>query len=82
MAHRPRACPEFLVLSPSWRDTPASSCGIVTLTPLASLQVTLLSVEMTALKEERDRLRVTSEDKEPQEQLQKAVHDRDEAIAK
>ncbi|XP_036305076.1 BICD family-like cargo adapter 1 isoform X6 [Pipistrellus kuhlii] len=44
--------------------------------------VTLLSVEMTALKEERDRLRVTSEDKEPKEQLQKAVRDRDEAIAK
>ncbi|XP_048198809.1 BICD family-like cargo adapter 1 isoform X1 [Perognathus longimembris pacificus] len=45
-------------------------------------QVTLLSVEMTALKEERDRLRVTSEDKEPREQLQKAIRDRDEAIAK
>ncbi|XP_055406499.1 BICD family-like cargo adapter 1 isoform X1 [Bubalus kerabau] len=45
-------------------------------------QVTQLSVEMTALKEERDRLRVTSEDKEPKEQLQKAIRDRDEAIAK
>ncbi|XP_023576688.1 BICD family-like cargo adapter 1 isoform X1 [Octodon degus] len=45
-------------------------------------QVTLLSVEMTALKEERDRLRVTSEEKEPKEQLQKAIRDRDEAIAK
>ncbi|KAL2767700.1 BICD family-like cargo adapter 1 isoform 1 [Daubentonia madagascariensis] len=44
--------------------------------------VTLLSVEMTALKEERDRLRVTSEDNEPKEQLQKAIRDRDEAIAK
>lgn len=44
--------------------------------------VTLLSVEMTALKEERDRLRVTSEDQEPKEQLQKAIRDRDEAIAK
>ncbi|XP_028621252.1 BICD family-like cargo adapter 1 isoform X2 [Grammomys surdaster] len=44
--------------------------------------VTLLSVEMTALKEERDRLRVTSEDKEPKEQLEKAIRDRDEAIAK
>ncbi|XP_060048972.1 BICD family-like cargo adapter 1 isoform X4 [Erinaceus europaeus] len=44
--------------------------------------VTLLSMEMTALKEERDRLRVTSEDKEPKEQLQKAIRDRDEAIAK
>ncbi|XP_042525530.1 BICD family-like cargo adapter 1 isoform X1 [Dipodomys spectabilis] len=45
-------------------------------------QVTLLSVEMTALEEERDRLRVASEDKEPREQLQKAIRDRDEAIAK
>ncbi|XP_045362306.2 BICD family-like cargo adapter 1 isoform X1 [Camelus bactrianus] len=45
-------------------------------------QVTLLSVEMTALKEERDQLRVTSEDQEPKEQLQKAIRDRDEAIAK
>ncbi|EHB05146.1 Coiled-coil domain-containing protein 64A [Heterocephalus glaber] len=45
-------------------------------------QVTLLSVEMTALKEERDRFTVTSEDKEPKEQLQKAIRDRDEAIAK
>ncbi|XP_058387527.1 BICD family-like cargo adapter 1 isoform X3 [Diceros bicornis minor] len=44
--------------------------------------VTLLSVEMTALKEERDQLRVTSEDKEPKEQLQKAIRDRDKAIAK
>nr|XP_036849007.1 BICD family-like cargo adapter 1 isoform X4 [Manis javanica] len=44
--------------------------------------VTVLSVEMTALKEERDRLRVTSEDKEHKEQLQKAIRDRDEAIAK
>uniref|UniRef100_U3CQC3 BICD family like cargo adaptor 1 n=1 Tax=Callithrix jacchus TaxID=9483 RepID=U3CQC3_CALJA len=44
--------------------------------------VTLLSVEMTALKEERDRLRVTSEDREPKEQLQKAIRDRDEAISK
>ncbi|XP_008838625.1 BICD family-like cargo adapter 1 isoform X2 [Nannospalax galili] len=44
--------------------------------------VTLLSVEMTALKEERDQLRMTSEDKEPKEQLQRAIRDRDEAIAK
>ncbi|XP_072456392.1 BICD family-like cargo adapter 1 isoform X2 [Notamacropus eugenii] len=45
-------------------------------------QVTMLSVEMTALKEERDRLRVTSEEKEAREQLLKAIRDRDEAIAK
>uniref|UniRef100_A0A8C8SYJ8 BICD family like cargo adaptor 1 n=1 Tax=Pelusios castaneus TaxID=367368 RepID=A0A8C8SYJ8_9SAUR len=44
--------------------------------------VTLLSVEMTALKEERDRLRGSVEDKETNEQLLKAVRDRDEAIAK
>lgn len=37
---------------------------------------------MSALKEERDRLRETSQDKEPKEQLQKAIRDRDEAIAK
>ncbi|TFK04723.1 Bicaudal D-related protein 1 [Platysternon megacephalum] len=45
-------------------------------------QVTLLSVEMTALKEERDRLRGSAEDKETSEQLLKAIRDRDEAIAK
>ncbi|XP_038618681.1 BICD family-like cargo adapter 1 [Tachyglossus aculeatus] len=45
-------------------------------------EVTLLSVEMTALKEEKDRLRGTSEEKEPKEQLLKAIRDRDEAIAK
>ncbi|KAM9118784.1 BICD family-like cargo adapter 1 [Pangshura tecta] len=45
-------------------------------------QVTLLSVEMTALKEERDRLRGSAEDKETNEQLLKAIRDRDEAIAK
>ncbi|KAM6422782.1 BICD family-like cargo adapter 1 isoform 2-T2 [Liasis olivaceus] len=45
-------------------------------------QVTLLSVEMTSLKEERDRLRVSVEDKEMNEQLLKAIRDRDEAISK
>ncbi|CAM4563656.1 BICD family-like cargo adapter 1 isoform X1 [Lepidochelys kempii] len=45
-------------------------------------QVTLLSVEMTALKEERDRLRGSAEDKETNERLLKAIRDRDEAIAK
>uniref|UniRef100_A0A8C4YJK8 BICD family like cargo adaptor 1 n=1 Tax=Gopherus evgoodei TaxID=1825980 RepID=A0A8C4YJK8_9SAUR len=44
--------------------------------------VTLLSVEMTVLKEERDRLRGSAEDKETNEQLLKAIRDRDEAIAK
>ncbi|KFV77381.1 Bicaudal D-related protein 1, partial [Dryobates pubescens] len=45
-------------------------------------QVTLLSVEMTTLKEERDRLRGAAEDKEASEQLLQAIRDRDEAIAK
>ena len=71
------------ILSPRWREiAQASHSGAITFLPSVSLQVTLLSVEMTALKEERDRLRVTSEDKEPKEQLQKAIRDRDEAIAK
>ncbi|XP_061458880.1 BICD family-like cargo adapter 1 [Rhineura floridana] len=45
-------------------------------------QVTLLSVEMTSLKEERDRLRGSADDKDTNEQLLKAIRDRDEAIAK
>ncbi|XP_051661350.1 BICD family-like cargo adapter 1 isoform X1 [Manacus candei] len=45
-------------------------------------QVTLLSVEMTTLKEERDRLRGAAEDKESSERLLQAIRDRDEAIAK
>ncbi|KAM8797829.1 BICD family-like cargo adapter 1 [Eudromia elegans] len=45
-------------------------------------QVTLLSVEMTTLKEERDRLRGAAEDKETGERLLQAIRDRDEAIAK
>ncbi|XP_063171620.1 BICD family-like cargo adapter 1 isoform X2 [Candoia aspera] len=44
--------------------------------------VTLLSVEMTSLKEERDRLRGSAEDKEMNQQLLKAIKDRDEAISK
>ncbi|XP_076209084.1 BICD family-like cargo adapter 1 [Aptenodytes patagonicus] len=45
-------------------------------------QVTLLSVEMTTLKEERDRLRGAAEDKETSDRLLQAIRDRDEAIAK
>ncbi|KAE8634427.1 hypothetical protein XENTR_v10002305 [Xenopus tropicalis] len=45
-------------------------------------QVTLLSVEMNALKEERDRLLVLTQNDETQEQLMKAIKDRDEAISK
>ncbi|XP_070618409.1 BICD family-like cargo adapter 1 [Erythrolamprus reginae] len=45
-------------------------------------QVTLLSVEMTSLKEERDRLRGSAEEKDTSEQLLSAIRDRDEAISK
>ncbi|XP_066459759.1 BICD family-like cargo adapter 1 [Eleutherodactylus coqui] len=45
-------------------------------------QVTLLSVEMTALKEERDHLLELTQNNETHEQLLKAIKDRDEAIAK
>ncbi|XP_067911359.1 BICD family-like cargo adapter 1 isoform X2 [Heterodontus francisci] len=44
--------------------------------------VVLLRVEMNAMKEERDKLKVTSEEKEQDNQLQKALDNRDEAIAK
>ncbi|KAM4707868.1 BICD family-like cargo adapter 1 isoform 1-T1 [Discoglossus pictus] len=45
-------------------------------------QVTILSVEMTALKEERDRLLELTQNNDTHEQLLKAIKDRDEAIAK
>ncbi|XP_069817378.1 BICD family-like cargo adapter 1 isoform X2 [Dendropsophus ebraccatus] len=45
-------------------------------------QVTLLSVEMTALKEERDHLLELTQNTDTHEQLLKAIKDRDEAIAK
>ncbi|XP_053558037.1 BICD family-like cargo adapter 1 [Bombina bombina] len=45
-------------------------------------QVTLLSVEMTALKEERDRLLALNQNDETKEQLIKAIKDRDEALEK
>ncbi|XP_072271582.1 BICD family-like cargo adapter 1 isoform X2 [Pyxicephalus adspersus] len=45
-------------------------------------QVTLLSVEMTALKEERDHLLELTQNNDMHEQLLKAIKDRDEAIAK
>uniref|UniRef100_A0A4W3IFY4 BICD family like cargo adaptor 1 n=1 Tax=Callorhinchus milii TaxID=7868 RepID=A0A4W3IFY4_CALMI len=44
--------------------------------------VVLLRVEMTAVKEERDKLKVMSAEKEQDKQLHKAISDRDEAIAK
>ncbi|XP_072353952.1 BICD family-like cargo adapter 1 isoform X1 [Scyliorhinus torazame] len=44
--------------------------------------VVLLRVEMNAAKEERDKLKVTSEEKEQDKQLQKALSDLDEAIAR
>ncbi|XP_055017661.1 BICD family-like cargo adapter 1 [Boleophthalmus pectinirostris] len=45
-------------------------------------QMALLSVEMCSLREENDRIRAMSEVREPSEQLQSAIRDRDEAIAK
>uniref|UniRef100_A0A8C9WUW3 BICD family like cargo adaptor 1 n=1 Tax=Scleropages formosus TaxID=113540 RepID=A0A8C9WUW3_SCLFO len=45
-------------------------------------QVALLSVELCALREESERLRAMAEVHEPSEQLQSAIRDRDEAIAK
>ena len=57
-------------------------CTTLGFTPALCPQVMLLSVEMTTLKEERDRLRGAAEDKETSEQLLQAIRDRDEAIAK
>uniref|UniRef100_A0A3B3ZW15 BICD family like cargo adaptor 1 n=1 Tax=Periophthalmus magnuspinnatus TaxID=409849 RepID=A0A3B3ZW15_9GOBI len=42
----------------------------------------LLSVEMCSLREENERISAMSEVREPSEQLQSAIRDRDEAIAK
>ncbi|XP_041079084.1 BICD family-like cargo adapter 1 [Polyodon spathula] len=45
-------------------------------------QATLLSLEVSSLKGERERLRAMTEEQEQSEQVQRAIHDRDEAIAK
>ncbi|KAJ8414751.1 hypothetical protein AAFF_G00022740 [Aldrovandia affinis] len=45
-------------------------------------QVAMLSVELCSLREESERLRVMAEVREPSEQLQSAIRDRDDAIAK
>uniref|UniRef100_H3D1L5 BICD family like cargo adaptor 1 n=1 Tax=Tetraodon nigroviridis TaxID=99883 RepID=H3D1L5_TETNG len=44
--------------------------------------VALLSVEMRSLREENERMKTMAEIREPSEQLQSAIRDRDEAIAK
>ncbi|KAJ3604482.1 hypothetical protein NHX12_029222 [Muraenolepis orangiensis] len=44
--------------------------------------IALLSVEMCSVQEESDRVRAMSEVREPSEQLQSAIRDRDDAIAK
>lgn len=49
---------------------------------LCSLQMALLSVEMCSLQEDNERMRAMSEVLEPSEQLQSAIRDRDDAIAK
>ncbi|XP_075879145.1 BICD family-like cargo adapter 1 isoform X2 [Nelusetta ayraudi] len=45
-------------------------------------QVALLSVETCSLREENQRMKTMSEIREPSEQLQSAIRDRDDAIAK
>ncbi|XP_004567396.1 BICD family-like cargo adapter 1 [Maylandia zebra] len=45
-------------------------------------QVALLSVEMRSLREENERMRTMADVREPSEQLQSAIRDRDDAIAK
>ncbi|KAM8759813.1 LOW QUALITY PROTEIN: BICD family-like cargo adapter 1 [Acanthopagrus schlegelii] len=45
-------------------------------------QMALLSVEMCSLREENERMKTMAEIREPSEQLQSAIRDRDDAIAK
>ncbi|KAM4576515.1 BICD family-like cargo adapter 1 isoform 2-T2 [Odontesthes bonariensis] len=45
-------------------------------------QMALLSVEMCSLREDNERMRTMAEVREPSEQLQSAIRDRDDAIAK
>ncbi|XP_029917025.1 BICD family-like cargo adapter 1 [Myripristis murdjan] len=45
-------------------------------------QMALLSVEMCSAREENERMRAMTEVREPSEQLQSAIRDRDDAIAK
>ncbi|XP_054467544.1 BICD family-like cargo adapter 1 [Anoplopoma fimbria] len=45
-------------------------------------QLALLSVEMCSLREDNERMRTMAEVREPSEQLQTAIRDRDDAIAK
>uniref|UniRef100_A0A3P8RN47 BICD family like cargo adaptor 1 n=1 Tax=Amphiprion percula TaxID=161767 RepID=A0A3P8RN47_AMPPE len=45
-------------------------------------QMALLSVELCSLREENERMRMMAEVREPSEQLQSAIRDRDDAIAK
>ncbi|XP_076020851.1 BICD family-like cargo adapter 1 [Genypterus blacodes] len=45
-------------------------------------QMALLSIEMCSLQEDNERMRTMAEVREPSEQLQSAIRDRDDAIAK
>ncbi|XP_073323315.1 BICD family-like cargo adapter 1 [Pagrus major] len=45
-------------------------------------QMALLSVEMCSLREDNERMKTMAEIREPSEQLQSAIRDRDDAIAK
>lgn len=46
------------------------------------LQMAMLSVEMCSVQEESERMRAMSEARDPSEQLQSAIRDRDDAISK
>lgn len=49
---------------------------------LCDPQVALLSVETCSLREDNERMKTMAEIREPSEQLQSAIRDRDDAIAK
>uniref|UniRef100_A0A3P9ANT8 BICD family like cargo adaptor 1 n=1 Tax=Esox lucius TaxID=8010 RepID=A0A3P9ANT8_ESOLU len=46
------------------------------------LQIAMLSVEVCSVREENERIRAMSEARDPSEQLQSAIRDRDDAISK
>lgn len=49
---------------------------------LCDLQMALLSIEICSLREENERMRAMADVREPSEQLQSAIRDRDDAITK
>lgn len=70
-------------------SVPAEECGMhqafisqLCSTFLCNLQMALLSIEICSLREENKQMRVMADVQEPSEQLQSAIRDRDDAIAK